>query len=183
VEACKRCHTIIESLKHFARDGSHDPFENCSINDIMAVALQLSEQNFHAMGVKLLWKPLPQDVELKGRRLQLIQALFNVLRNACEASLQVKEPKVSIQVLDHGDTVSIEVMDNGPGIPESLRVKIFEPFFTTKDQMRSVGVGLSTAKGMIEEHEGRISFISSPGATCFSISLPKVPGQTNSRAS
>jgi PAS domain S-box-containing protein len=183
VEACKRCHTIIESLKHFARDGSHDPFETCSINDIVAVALQLSEQNFHAMGVKLLWKPLPQDVELKGRRLQLIQALFNVLRNACEASLQVKEPKVSIQVLDHGDTVSIEVMDNGPGIPESLRVKIFEPFFTTKDQMRSVGVGLSTAKGMIEEHEGRISFISSPGATCFSISLPKVPGQTNSRAS
>lgn len=183
MEACDRCHTIIESLKHFARDGSYDPFETCSVNDIVAVALQLSEQSFHAMGVKLEWQPLIQDVELKGRRLQLIQALFNVLRNACEASLQVKEPKVSIQVLDHGDRASIEVMDNGPGIPESLRVKIFEPFFTTKDQMRSVGVGLSTAKGMIEEHEGRISFISSPGATCFSISLPKVPAKTTRNAS
>jgi PAS domain S-box-containing protein len=183
VEACDRCHTIIESLKHFARDGSYDPFESCSVNEIIAVALQLSEQSFHAMGVKLDWQPLLPDIELKGRRLQLIQALFNVLRNACEASLQVKEPKVSIQVLDHGDRASIEVMDNGPGIPESLRVKIFEPFFTTKDHMRSVGVGLSTAKGMIEEHEGRISFISSPGTTCFSISLPKVPNRTTRSAS
>jgi len=135
------------------------------------------------MGVKLDWQPLLPDVELKGRRLQLIQALFNVLRNACEASLQVKEPKVSIQVLDHGDRTSIEVMDNGHGIPESFQVKIFEPFFTTKDNLRSVGVGLSTAKGMIEEHEGRISFISSPGATCFSISLPKVPNRTTRSAS
>jgi C4-dicarboxylate-specific signal transduction histidine kinase len=183
VEACKRCHMIIESLKHFARDGSHDPFESCSVNDIVTVALQLSEQTFHAMGVKLEWRPLPQDIVLKGRRLQLIQALFNVLSNACEASLQVKEPKVSIQVLDHGDRASIEVMDNGPGIPESLRVKIFEPFFTTKDQMRSVGVGLSTAKGMVEEHEGRISFISNPGHTCFSISLPKIPARTTQSAS
>ncbi|HYX37499.1 MAG TPA: ATP-binding protein [Oligoflexus sp.] len=183
VEACRRCHAIIESLKHFARDGSHDAFETCSVNDIVSVALQLSEQTFHAMGVKLYWQPLLNDVNLQGRRLQLIQALFNVLANACEASLQVKEPKVSIQALDHGDRASIEVMDNGPGIPESLRVKIFEPFFTTKDQMRSVGVGLSTAKGMIEEHEGRISFISSPGATCFSISLPKVPTRTERSAS
>jgi C4-dicarboxylate-specific signal transduction histidine kinase len=183
VEACQRCHTIIESLKHFARDGSHDPFENCSVNDIVTAALQLSEQTFHAMGVKLYWQPLPNDVQLKGRRLQLIQALFNVLANACEASLQVKDPKVSIQTLDHGDRASIEVMDNGPGIPESLQVKIFEPFFTTKDQMRSVGVGLSTAKGMIEEHEGRISFSSGPGATCFSISLPKAQAKTERNAS
>ncbi len=174
VEACRRCHTVIESLKHFARDGSQDPFEDCSINDIISVALQLSEQTFHAMGVQLTWQALPVDLELEGRRLQLIQALFNVLSNACEAALQVKEPKVNIQILNHGDRVSIEVMDNGPGIPESIQMKIFEPFFTTKDQMRSVGVGLSTAKGMIEEHEGRITLISRPGATCFSISLPKV---------
>ncbi len=177
MEASNRCHMIIESLKHFARDGSHDPFENCSINSIVAVALQLSEQTFHAMGVQLEWRPLATDVHLQGRRLQLIQSLFNVLSNACEAALQAKEPKVSIQVLDHGERASIEVMDNGPGIPESLRGKIFEPFFTTKEQARSVGVGLSTAKGMIEEHQGRISFISSPGATCFSISLPKLHEQ------
>ena len=183
VEACQRCHTIIESLKHFARDGSHDPFENCSVNDIIAVALQLSEQTFHALGVKLFYQPLQTDVQLKGRRLQLIQALFNILANACEASLQVKEPKVTILALDHGDRASIDVTDNGPGIPESFQVKIFEPFFTTKDQMRSVGVGLSTAKGMIEEHGGRIIFTSKPGATCFSISLPKVQAKPERNAS
>ncbi|MCX6128174.1 MAG: ATP-binding protein [Proteobacteria bacterium] len=173
VEGCQRCHLIIESLKNFARDGSQDPFEVCSINELLTEALQLSEQTFLAMGVLLQAQALPEDITLKGRRLQLIQAIFNILSNACEAALKSKEPKVTVQAIDLGDHVTIEIKDNGPGIPESLRVKIFEPFFTTKEQLRSVGVGLSTAKGMVEEHQGCIKYTSSPGDTCFSIILPK----------
>ena len=173
IEACERCHRIIEGLKTFARDGSMDPFELCSVNDWVQSTLFLLQERLQAAGIQLIFKPLPQDVKIEGRRLQLTQTLFNLLVNACEAAMQNIAPLVTIEPEEQGSEVKLKIKDNGPGIPEAFHVRIFEPFFTTKDQSRSVGMGLSTAKGMIEQHHGSIEFNSHPGSTCFTIILPK----------
>jgi signal transduction histidine kinase len=173
IEACERCHRIIEGLKTFARDGSSDPFELCSVNDWVQSTLFLLQERLQAAGIQMIFKPLLQDIQIEGRRLQLTQSLFNLLVNACEAAMQNIAPLVTIEPEDRGGDIKLKIKDNGPGIPESLHVRIFEPFFTTKDQSRSVGMGLSTAKGMIEQHHGSIEFTSQPGTTCFTIVLPK----------
>lgn len=172
VEAASRCNRIIESLRTFARDGSRDPVHCCTVNEWVDATLTLCQEKFQTLGVRLQWTPLAEDLVFEGRRIQLIQALFNIVTNALEAA--VHHPQPSVEVLCRPSALSFELLvkDNGSGIPESFRVSVFEPFFTTKDHSRSVGIGLSTAKGVIEGHKGRLSFTSRPGDTCFTIQIP-----------
>ena len=173
VDNCNRCHRIIESVKAFARDGSRDSIQSCTVNEWVDATFTLCRERFQSVGVGLDWTPPDEDLVFEGRLLQLVQALFNLLTNAFEAAVQNAKPMVSLSCEEQGDAILLRVKDNGPGIPESYHVSIFEPFFTTKDQSRSVGIGLSTAKGMIEGHQGSITFISKPGSTCFTIKVPK----------
>ncbi len=87
----------------------------------------------------------------------LFQVLINLLRNAAEAAAaHSDQPVVSLtfSVTRDGQT-SIEVADNGPGVPESLRRDVFLPFFTTKQN--GTGVGLSLARQIVLAHHGSIS--------------------------
>ncbi len=173
VDTCHRCHRIIEGLKSFSRDASADTMESCSINTLVEDSLLLCQGRFEAMNVKLLWTPLSQDFHIEGRRLQLMQCLFNLLTNACEAAGEQGGGDVKIEVEEQEGKILFHVIDNGPGIPESLWVKDFEPFFTTKSENRAVGIGLSSTKGIVEEHDGKLSFHTKPGHTVFTITLPK----------
>jgi signal transduction histidine kinase len=73
-----------------------------------------------------------------------------------------------------GDSVEIQVADNGGGIPDSIRDRVFEPFFTTKGVGKGTGQGLAIAHRIIvSKHHGDIWFQSEPGqGTTFYIRLP-----------
>jgi two-component system nitrogen regulation sensor histidine kinase GlnL len=62
------------------------------------------------------------------------------------------------------------VIDNGPGIDESLREKIFYPMITTRSD--GTGLGLSIAQSLINRHQGLIECSSKPGHTVFTILIP-----------
>ena len=71
------------------------------------------------------------------------------------------------------DKIKIVFKDNGVGIPKEDFSKLFEPFFTTKKKGKGVGLGLSVAYGIIEEHGGSIYVNSKEGiGTTFNIKLP-----------
>lgn len=86
----------------------------------------------------------------------LCQVLINLLRNAAEAARGASEsPAVALSFAGlPGARVQIEVADNGPGVPESLRQDVFLPFFTTKP--KGTGVGLSLARQVVLAHRGSI---------------------------
>jgi predicted ATPase/signal transduction histidine kinase len=75
------------------------------------------------------------------------------------------------------DWVQVRIADNGPGIPEQVRLKIFDPFFTTKPVGKGTGLGLSIAYSIVvEKHGGKLRCRSTPGeGTEFIISLPITP--------
>ena len=78
----------------------------------------------------------------------------------------------SWQDLD-GDAVVLEVNDDGPGVPEDVQPRIFDPFFTTKEVGKGTGLGLTVAYAIIQEHGGRITVKSEPGAgASFFVALP-----------
>ena len=86
----------------------------------------------------------------------LFQVLINLLRNGAEAACaHAERPRVSLafSAASEGRT-SIEVADNGPGVPESLKQDVFLPFFTTKE--KGTGIGLSLARQIVLAHGGSI---------------------------
>ncbi len=84
------------------------------------------------------------------------QVLINLLRNAGEAACQAETPKVWLRFdRTRSGKIQIEVEDNGPGVPSSIRGDVFLPFFTTKS--KGTGVGLSLARQVILAHRGSIS--------------------------
>ncbi len=85
-------------------------------------------------------------------RIKIFQALFNLLKNALEASKP--GDKVEILLKRERDDVLIRISDQGPGIPVENREKIFEPFFTTRK--KGTGIGLARTKKILEVHDGSL---------------------------
>ena len=103
----------------------------------------------------------------------LKQILYNVIKNAIEASPVGGIVKVVVSVKD--DNLTIKISDQGKGIPEELKSKIFERFFTTKGNINTggLGLGLSISKGIVETMGGALDFISiKDKETVFTVSLP-----------
>ena len=104
----------------------------------------------------------PEDLVIDADPDLLFQVLINLLRNAAEAAVgHSDEPAIALAFsLTRGGRTSIEVTDNGPGVPESLRQDVFLPFFTTK--AKGTGIGLSLARQIVLAHQGSISLDTSP---------------------
>jgi two-component system, NtrC family, sensor histidine kinase HydH len=105
---------------------------------------------------------------------KLRQVFTNVMRNALEAI----EPRriggrVEVNLFVEDDRATVEVIDDGIGIPSEARDRIFQPFFTTKPS--GTGLGMSIVKKIVDLHGGDVTVDSAPGrGTRVRISLPAV---------
>jgi two-component system, NtrC family, nitrogen regulation sensor histidine kinase GlnL len=122
--------------------------------------------------------------EMPGDKESLIQAILNVARNAAQAMAGRGEIRfrtrvarqVTIAKTRYRLAASVEIEDNGPGVPEELAGKIFFPLVSGRDG--GTGLGLSLAQNYVHQHHGLIEFESAPGRTCFTILLPvRSPGE------
>jgi signal transduction histidine kinase len=80
-------------------------------------------------------------------------------------------PKLTVQTEKKDGAVTIEIEDNGPGIPDDIKDKILQPFFTTKKGTQGTGLGLSITNDIVKAHGGEMQIVSQPGSTVFSIRL------------
>jgi len=77
-----------------------------------------------------------------------------------------------VQTKKTDGSVTIEIEDNGPGIPDEMKDKILQPFFTTKKGTDGAGLGLSITNDIIKAHGGNLSIQSDSGGSNFVIALP-----------
>ena len=107
---------------------------------------------------------------MKGDENQLSQVLLNLLKNSMQALEGKEKGRISIHA-QQDEHISIDIADNGPGIPPELQEKIFIPFFTTKSE--GSGIGLSLCKQIIRLPDGHLTIQeSNPGKTIFHIDMP-----------
>lgn len=100
---------------------------------------------------------------------QLQQVLVNVVLNAIHAS--PRDGRVVIRHLPTEAGHTIEVADQGPGIPPDVRARLFEPFFTTKE--RGTGLGLAISQRIVSAHQGEIRILPRDGGgTIVQVLLP-----------
>lgn len=128
------------------------------------------------------YDPSIPEIDADGE--MLIQALLNIARNAVEALRREPPPgalptllmrtrvqrNVTLGNERHRLVAAIELIDNGPGIPEAHREAIFFPMFTTRAE--GTGLGLSIAQSLLGLHRGLIECESQPGETRFTLLLP-----------
>jgi signal transduction histidine kinase len=123
---------------------------------------------FRARGVgAALCRSGTRGVVVYADREQIRQVLVNLVDNALEAGAQA----ITAAVGSRNGTATIELADDGAGVPPEALGRLFEPFFSTKPT--GTGLGLAIARRAVEAHGGRITVASTPGAgTTFHIALP-----------
>jgi len=118
----------------------------------------------------------PSIPEIVGDREQLIQAVLNIARNAAQSGAERVGFRTravrQITILRHRHRLALElqVVDDGPGVPEEIQDRIFNPLVSGREG--GTGLGLSLAQTFVQYHQGVIEFESRPGRTIFRILLP-----------
>jgi two-component system NtrC family sensor kinase len=165
-----RCQHTLRSLVDFA--GRTPPkTQPVDMNELLEVAWHRSEEDVPMRSIELIRGFDPHLPLVHVDRTQMEQALYQLVRNACEAMRLGGTLRLITRSV--GSEVQAIVCDTGPGLaPEQLR-HIFDPFYFTSEQGQREGMGLSIAYGVVVRHGGTIEVESQVGkGTMFTIRLP-----------
>lgn len=152
----------------------------CNVSQAIGDVTSLLQGNCLEQQVTIRTPGCPPNLEVPVIRTgTLRQILFNLVQNAIEASPPGGTIEITAQVSK--DILTIEVNDEGPGIPEEQREKIYEPFFSTKTHLAhsGLGLGLATCKSLIEAMGGTLTSSDRPGGgTVFRVRLSRQLGES-----
>ncbi len=122
----------------------------------------------------------PSIPEIYIDRELMLQAFLNITRNAMQCLVETPDPSITIVTrverqftigsVRHRTVMMIDIIDNGPGIPDGLKDHLFYPMISGRPD--GTGLGLSLAQSIIHQHHGLIEVESSPGKTDFTIIIP-----------
>jgi len=168
-EAARRMSELVRALKTYTYL-DRAPVQNVDVHEgLDNTLLMLRSRLGHGIRVHREYGQIPP---IEAYSSELNQVWTNLIDNAAAAMNGTGD--IILRTCVDGDRLTIEVCDNGPGIPEEIQSKIFDPFFTTKPIGEGTGLGLSISHNIIvQKHHGEITVTSVPGATCFRVKLPR----------
>jgi len=168
-EEILRINEIVDQFLRFAKPAS-PLFEKADLIPIFEETLQLLRPQIERGGISVQkeFESLPRATVDKE---QMKQVILNLLMNAIQAMPKASRLGLSGRMSRDGHWVELTIQDSGIGIPPEDIDKLFDPFFSTKEG--GIGLGLSIAHRIIDQHRGKIEVESKPGkGTLFTISLP-----------
>jgi CheY-like chemotaxis protein/anti-sigma regulatory factor (Ser/Thr protein kinase) len=174
--AAERCSRIVKTFLSMARQRPAK-LELTAVNTIVETSLDIAGYGLRSAGCEVKLDLTPELPPVNADADQLVQVLANLIVNA-EHALAEKGADARLTIVTRmsrlGREVVIEVIDNGPGIPEPVRARIFEPFFTTKTIGEGTGIGLAFCHRVIDTHDGQIDVKEARGGGAhFTIRLAK----------
>lgn len=170
----ERVGAILHRVKNFVR--KHNiTYENMGINDLITGILPFLSEAMAESGIQLTLNLSNNTIpQVSIDKVQFEQVMLNLIMNSIEIlkTKHQQDKKVTIETISNANnTMTINIKDNGPGIPSEHLQKIFDLYFTTKS--KGMGLGLGICRTIIETHGGNIIAKNNPdGGACFQISLP-----------
>lgn len=181
--SARRIRDLLRNLRDFARSDFQE-YTLIDATNVLSSALLLTEQRLYDQGILLRTTTSPQPLTVLGNAGQLKQALMNLLDNAREAMPNGGRLDIDLRINadaaapGHYPTTTptwaiIALSDTGTGIAEQHLPYIFEPFYSTKRQVVGVGLGLTEANSIVQEHGGMIEVDTQEGhGSTFRVILP-----------
>lgn len=183
---------LVDRMEEFAEIGAV-PRDPVNIHQVLEHVRRIAENGFarHLRIVELYDPSLP---ELEGDRDRLIQAFLNLVKNAAEAAPAEGGIITLATQYQHGLRMSVrnsperlelpitvEIRDNGPGVPEDMVEHLFDPFVSSKP--KGTGLGLSLVAKIVADHGGMVSYSPGEPGAILRVRLPALrPGRTRDEA-
>jgi len=166
---------MIESLLIFSRTGAGIRRTSALVTTLLDRAIALVRAHPDADGVRVDTRyGDPSDTGVVVDEKQIERAIFNLLLNACQsvrASTDKARVHVTLEVREQ--QIILNVIDNGAGVPESIRKNLFDPF-VSEGKQKGTGLGLTLADRIASEHGGEVTLLSSrPGETIFQMKIAR----------
>ena len=172
LESANRGSAVVKKLQKFGRPGERER-ERIDLHDRLNAVLDLYKYRLEKHSVRIVreYGEIP-SVFAAPHRIEL--GFLHLIQNAVKAMrTRPQDRELRLVTYTEGERVVVEVRDNGPGIPEGLRERIFEPFFSTQGENVS-GLGLSIARGTVEDHGGTLDAIPGEDGACFRVVFPRL---------
>jgi signal transduction histidine kinase/ligand-binding sensor domain-containing protein len=181
-----RADGIVKSMLQHSRGGT-GKMEPTDLNALVTEFVNLSYHGMRA-GSNPVDAEITLDLDSSIGEVPLVyedfsRVILNICTNAFDAmrmagigdqgSVIGEQGGAHLQVRTRREAnqITIEIEDNGPGIPDDIKDKILQPFFTTKKGTQGTGLGLSITHDIIKAHGGELAIQSQPGKTTFSLTL------------
>lgn len=171
-DTSQRLGKIVNGIRTLARDSEHDPLVLTPISEIIDEIKELSREKLQRTHTALTFQVEDLDLKISCRPIQIVQALINLINNACDAIEKKDERWIKLAVLKKKGKIQLMVTDSGTSLSPAIKEKLFEPFFTTKPVEKGTGLGLGITKKIIEQHQGSIKIDPTNSHTSFIIELP-----------
>jgi PAS domain S-box-containing protein len=177
-----RAAKIVRNLLAFVRRSSAERASG-SLNDLVQSAVALRAYEFGVANIDLDVQYADDLPPVLVNREEIQQVLLNLLLNAEHAMKTSQDGgRLAVRTMAGDTGVSVEVQDNGPGVPAAVAGRIFEPFFSTKEVGQGTGLGLSIALGILEAHGGTLALAETAQGACFRLTLPTAGAKQPSQA-
>jgi signal transduction histidine kinase len=172
-ESTERMHALIGAIKAYAYMDRGDLVE-ADIHEGLETTLAVLGHKLKHTEIELARAYDPDLPRATIYGSELNQVWTNLLDNAIDAVGQ--SGTVTLRTSRDGDCILVDIADTGSGIPPDARGHVFEPFFTTKAVGQGTGLGLDTARRIVEErHSGSLAFDTGPSGTTFHVWIPIKP--------
>jgi len=164
----ERISEIVKSVKAYSYL-DQAPVQEVDVHEgLENTLIILRHKTKEGINIKRDYDPNLPHIEAYGSELN--QVWTNIIDNAVDA--MHGKGDVTIRTRANDGKVTVEIEDNGPGIPKEIQSRIFEPFFTTKPPGQGTGLGLHISYTIINNHYGQLKVQSQPGRTVFIVTLP-----------
>ena len=171
-----RIASIISGLRLYSKDGDGESREAFALDKILGDCLSLCSERCRARGITIL-NQADENLLVLGVPTLMAHVIINLINNACDATEPLATKWIEFSCDRDENFVRFMVRDSGTGIPDVIAARMMTPFFTTKSVGHGAGLGLSVAKGIVEDMGGELYYDLVGGHTAFVVRLPVCESQ------